>query len=167
MWLFDIMVSLEVEKLRIFPFKCGKLSWQARVFANRFEVKSAIRDVSLWKASSSACTQAIRPETTTGHKTQRVSSSRGFTARSLPVNVILSRWNGTKEGKVLRPAAVFLSVLQKWSCAFRNSTKLAKMSTAAGLPGLAFTIKVMTTNLRVRRKKIAKVFFKKTQLKWL
>lgn len=42
MWRFDIHFPVEDgENCEYFPFKCGEFSCEARVFANRFEVKSA------------------------------------------------------------------------------------------------------------------------------
>lgn len=86
-------------------------------------------------------------ETTIGHTLHLLSSSRWYTANILPVNVILSRLDSGKDGKVFRAATVFLSVLQKWSCAFHTSIKLAAVSKTTGLPGVAFKIKVLVRNV--------------------
>lgn len=147
-WHFDIVFLLEPEWTRIFPFKCGKLSWQARVFANRFEVKSAIRDVSLCKESSPVWTPALRPETTIGHNTPRLTSSCCYPAHILPTTVILTRWDASKGDKVFRAVTVLLSVLQKWTWAFPTSIKLATVSEAAQLPVVAFKIKAFLNNAR-------------------
>lgn len=102
----------------------------------------------LCKESSPACTPAIRPGTTIGHKIPGLTPSCCAQACVLPANVNVSHWGRWKCEKVSRTVTVLLSVLQKWTWAFPISIKLAPVNIQAQHPGKISTIKAWFKDIR-------------------
>lgn len=106
--------------------------------------------------SSPAWTPQLRPGTTIGHKTARLTPSQCVQAYGLPAKGNVCRRGRWKGGKVSRTVTTLLSVLQKWTWAFPISIKLATVLGDAPHPVRAFKIKASTEKTSAnsfRRKK--------------